>query len=59
MYGGGIMNSNLFWCIIGIAGGAVASFFISYIFYFKGLTKKRLTYDIKTFFYCFKQNKPN
>ncbi len=43
------MDSNLFWCIIGIAGGAIASFFISYVFYFKGLTKKRISYDIKTF----------
>lgn len=43
------MNSSLFWCIIGIAGGAVASFFISYVFYFKGLTRKRISYDIKTF----------
>lgn len=43
------MNSNLFWCIAGILGGAIVSFFISYVFYFKGLTRKRLTYDIKTF----------
>lgn len=42
------MDSNLFWCIIGIVGGAIASFLISYIFYFKGLTKKRISYDIKT-----------
>lgn len=43
------MDSNLFWCIIGIVGGAIASLFISSFFYFKGLTKKRLIYDIKTF----------
>lgn len=43
------MDSNLFWCIIGIAGGAIASLFISYVFYFKGLTRKRISYDIKTF----------
>lgn len=43
------MNTNLFWCIIGIVGGAITSFVISYLFYFKGLMKKRLTYDIKTF----------
>lgn len=43
------MDSNLFWCIIGITGGAIASFFISYVFYFKGLTRKRISYDIKTF----------
>lgn len=42
------MDTNLFWCIIGITGGAVASFIISYFFYFRGLTRKRLTYDIKT-----------
>lgn len=43
------MNSNLFWCIVGIMGGAIFSFIISSLFYFKGLTRKRLTYDIKTF----------
>lgn len=44
-----IMNSNLFWCIVGIIGGAIFSLLISLFFYFKGLNKKRLTYDIKTF----------
>ena len=43
------MNSNLFWCIVGIIGGAIFSLLISLFFYFKGLNKKRLTYDIKTF----------
>lgn len=42
------MDPNLFWCIIGIVGGAVASFIISYFFYFRSLTRKRLTFDIKT-----------
>lgn len=44
-----IMNSNLFWCIIGIIGGAFFSLLISFVFYFKGLNRKRLTYDVKTF----------
>lgn len=43
------MNSNLFWCIIGIIGGAIFSLLISLLFYFVGLKRKRLTYDIKTF----------
>lgn len=43
------MFLNLIWCLAGIAGGAIVSFFISYFFYFKGLTKKRLTYEINTF----------
>lgn len=51
------MDTNLFWCIIGIIGGAVVSFIISYFFYFKGLTKKRLTYEIKTF--CIMSDKIN
>lgn len=42
------MNANLFWCIAGIIGGAIASFIISYFFYFRSLTRKCLTYDIKT-----------
>lgn len=51
------MNPNLFWCIIGILGGAVVSFLISFLFYFKSLKRKRLTYDIKTF--CIISNKVN
>lgn len=51
------MDSNLFWCIVGIAGGAVFSFTISYFFYSKGLTKRRLIYEIKTF--CIISNKIN
>lgn len=43
------MNSNLFWCIVGIIGGAIFSLLISFFFYFKGLNRKRLTYNIKTF----------
>lgn len=43
------MNSSLFWCIAGILGGAIISFLISYFFYFKGLRKEKITYDIKTF----------
>lgn len=42
------MNPNLFWCIIGILGGAVLSFIISRYFYVKGLKKKILRYNIKT-----------
>lgn len=51
------MDSNLFWCIAGIAGGAIISFLISYFFYFRGLTRKCLTYDIKTF--CIVSDKIN
>ena len=43
------MDSNLFWCIIGIIGGAIVSFIISLLFYFIGLKRKRLIYDVKTF----------
>ncbi len=42
------MNSSLFWCIAGIIGGAIISFIISYFFYFKGLSRKYLTYEINT-----------
>ena len=42
------MNSNLFWCIIGIIGGAIVSFIISLLFYFLGINKKRLSYEINT-----------
>ena len=42
------MNSNLFWCIIGIIGGAIVSFIISLLFYFLGIKKKRLSYEINT-----------
>lgn len=51
------MDSNLFWCIIGIVGGAVFSLLISLFFYFKGLNRKRITYNIKTF--CIISNKIN
>ncbi len=51
------MDSNLFWCIAGIAGGAIISFLISYFFYFRGLTRKCLTYNIKTF--CIVSDKIN
>lgn len=43
------MFSNLIWCLVGIVGGAIASYFISYFFFSKGLTKKCLTYEINTF----------
>ena len=43
------MNSNLFWCIIGIIGGIIPSALVSYFFYKKGLNRKRLAYNIKTF----------
>lgn len=42
------MNPNLFWCIIGIVGGAVLSFIICHYFYVKGLKEKILRYNIKT-----------
>lgn len=42
------MNSNLFWCIIGIIGGAIISFIISYFFYSKGIKRKSLIYDVTT-----------
>lgn len=51
------MDLNLFWCITGIVGGAIISFLVSYFFYFKGLTKKRLTYEINTF--CIVSDKVN
>lgn len=43
------MNSNLFWCIIGIAGGAVFSLIISLVFFLVGLKRKKLNYNIQTF----------
>ena len=43
------MNSNLFWCIIGIAGGAVFSLIISLVFFLLGLKRKKLNYNIQTF----------
>ena len=42
------MNSNLFWCVVGIIGGAIVSFIISLLFYFLGIKKKRLSYEINT-----------
>ena len=42
------MDSNLFWCIVGIIGGAIVSFIISLLFYFLGIKKKRLSYEIDT-----------
>lgn len=42
------MNSNLFWCIIGIIGGAISSGLISLFFHFKGIKKMRLAYNIET-----------
>lgn len=43
------MNSNLFWCIIGIVGGAIFSLIISLIFFLVGLKRKKLNYNIQTF----------
>lgn len=43
------MDSNLFWCIIGIVGGAVFSLIISLIFFLVGLKHKKLNYNIQTF----------
>ncbi len=51
------MDSNLFWCVAGIIGGAIFSLIISYLFYLKGQNRKRLTYEIQTF--CIISNKIN
>ena len=51
------LNSNLFWCIVGIVGGAILSFIISLIFYFISTKRKRLSYSIKTF--CLVSDKVN
>lgn len=42
------MNSNLFWCVMGIIGSTVFSLIISLLFYLKSKKRKRLTYEIKT-----------
>lgn len=42
------MNPNLFWCILGIIGGAFFSLIISLFFYLKSINKKQLTYEIQT-----------
>lgn len=42
------MNQNLFWCIVGMVGGAILGFLTNYYFYFKGLSKKVLKYEIDT-----------
>lgn len=41
--------SNLFWCIAGIVGGALFSLIIGALFYFVGIKRKKISYDIKTF----------
>lgn len=51
------MNSNLFWCIIGIVGGAIFSLLISLFFYLLGLKRKHISYYIETF--CIISNKVN
>lgn len=51
------MNTNLFWCVLGIIGGAVFSFLISLIFHFISMKRKRLNYSIHTF--CIVSNKIN
>lgn len=43
------MNSNLFWCIIGIVGGAIVSSIISLFFFLVGLKRKKINYNIQTF----------
>ncbi len=48
MWGGNLMDSNLFWCIVGIIGGAIFSLFISLFFYLIGKKKKKITYSIET-----------
>ena len=40
-------RSNLFWCIVGIIGGAVSSFLISLFFYLKGFKSKKILYSEK------------
>lgn len=49
------MNSSLFWCIVGIIGGAIISLLISSFFYFIGKKRTCLTYNIMTF--CLISNK--
>lgn len=51
------MDSNLFWCIIGIIGGAFFSLLISLFFYLIGLKRKCISYYIKTF--CIISDKVN
>ncbi len=38
------MDSNLFWCVMGISGSTI----VSLLFYFIGKSRKNLTYEIKT-----------
>lgn len=38
-------NSNLFWCIMGIIGGAISSFLISLYFYLKSFKNKKILYS--------------
>lgn len=40
-------KSNLFWCVVGIIGGAVTSFLISLFFYLKGFKSKKILYSEK------------
>lgn len=44
--GGNKMNENLLYCIIGIFGGGLLSFFISLLFYYKGIYNKCLLVDL-------------
>lgn len=39
------MDSNLFWCIVGIIGGAISSFLISLFFYLKGFKNKKILFS--------------
>ena len=38
-------KSNLFWCIMGIIGGAISSFLISLYFYLKSFINKKILYS--------------
>ena len=42
------MDSNLFWCIMGIIGGAIFSLIISMTFHFISKKRKNILYKIKT-----------
>lgn len=42
------MDSNFFWCIMGIVGSTIFSLIISLLFFFISKIRKRLAYEIKT-----------
>lgn len=41
-------DSSILWGIIGLVGGAIISAIISYIFYFKGIERKKIAWKIDT-----------